>query len=319
MHRFVAEDLARRIAASRELFSWRFFRGDCHSHTDHSDGVGTVEETAAMAKAAGLDFQFVTDHWGVTQAPECRKYGLWFGQEPVTEAHHMGILGLDFAFVPKKNFLQDMADAEALGALVFVPHPTGWWPRMVYGPEQTKLLEQLPSPFLMEIVNGANNLVTAIDYTDESAIELWDHLLCQGRIVHAMGNTDAHAPHGIGIVWNGVFAPRCDQPSIMESLRVGANFVSEAPLVHLAVGKTGMGKTVRRRGGPLRVTAVDSRGIELVRLIGDGRKLKEWPVRRNATWNAEVEVPARVQRYLRVEVIASDHRRAFSNPIYFEK
>jgi hypothetical protein len=100
MCRWLVEDTARRVADSKVDFSWQFFRGDCHSHTQHSDGIGTVAETAAMAQAAELDFQFVTDHWGVTQAPECRKHGLWVGQEPVTKYHHMGVLGLEHAFTP---------------------------------------------------------------------------------------------------------------------------------------------------------------------------------------------------------------------------
>src|SRR5690606_16751615 len=105
----LVEDTAKRVAESRKLFPWQFYRGDCHSHTHHSDGRGTVAQTAEMAKAAGLDFQYVTDHWGVTQAPQCREHGLWVGQEPATQYHHMGILGLDHAFVPAHDFLADMA------------------------------------------------------------------------------------------------------------------------------------------------------------------------------------------------------------------
>src|SRR5690606_10906971 len=128
----------------------------------------------------------------------CREHGLWVGQEPATQYHHMGILGLDHAFVPAHDFLADMAEAKRRGATVFVPHPTGWFPRTIYNEEQKQVLEKLPDPFLMEICNGANNIVSAFDFTDESAIELWDRLLTMGKTVHAMGNTDAHSPCGIG-------------------------------------------------------------------------------------------------------------------------
>lgn len=313
----VAGDTAKRVAASRELFPWTFWRGDCHSHTQHSDGIGTVAETAEMVRHAGLDFQFVTDHWGVTQAPECLEHGLWYGQEPVTEQHHMGILGLDFAFEPKMDFLADFAEAKTLGATVFLPHPTGWWPERVYNEEQKRIVEDLPSPFLMEICNGANNIISAFDFTDEAAIELWDRLLCLGRVVHAMGNTDAHAPHGIGIVWNSVFAAECRQDLILKELSLGHSFVSDAPLIYLELGEARMGDraTAADRECTLQVTAVDSRGLSTLRVIADGEMVREYHLSGDVSWSEVVPVTANT--YLRVEVRALDGRRAYSNPVYF--
>jgi hypothetical protein len=309
---------ARRIAESKNSFPWSFFRGDCHSHTQHSDGVGTVAETAEMVKAADLDFQFVTDHWGVTQAPECREHGLWYGQEPVTQFHHMGILGLEYAFEPQQDFLADLAAVAEQGATVFVPHPTGWWPSMVYNEEQKQILEELPSPFLMEICNGANNIVSAFDYTDDSALELWDHLLCLGRKVHAMGNTDAHAPHGIGIIWNGVFAAQCDQHTILAELKKGHSFVSEAALLHIALGQARMGDTASQadRESELEVAVVDSRGLNSVAIIADGEEIFYQHLRNETVWNGKLSLPANAQHYVRVEARSYDGKRGYSNPIY---
>ncbi len=314
----MAEDLATRVNDSRRLFPWKFYRGDCHSHTQHSDGIGTVAETAEMAEAAGLDFQFVTDHWGVTQAPECRRHGLWVGQEPGTEYHHLGILGLDDAFEPRRDFVADFTAVRRLGGTPFIPHPAGWWPRTVYSDEQKSALWKLPSPFLMEVINGANNIVSAFDYTDQAAIELWDRLLMDGRVVHAMGNTDAHIPHGIGMVWNGVFAPRCDQPSILRALSAGRSFASEGPLLHLAIGKVGMGARLRQRDAavPLRLTVVDSRGLASVRLVADGVVRRTWLLDGDAKFTDERKVAAGWKHYVRLEAISRDGRRGYSNPIY---
>jgi hypothetical protein len=318
MARLLAEDMAKRVTESRNSFPCLFFRGDCHSHTVHSDGCGTVAETAAMVEAAELDFQFVTDHWGVTQAPECYEHGLWVGQEPGTEHHHMGILGLDYAFTPRRQFLADFAEAASLGATVFLPHPTGWWPARVYSDEQKKIVDKLPTPFLMEICNGANNIVSAFDYTDESAIELWDHLLMQGKVVYAMGNTDAHAPHSIGIVWNSVFAETCDQQSILTELSAGHSFVSDAPLVHIALGSARMGDhaSAADRNSTLKITAVDSRGLASVRVIADGQTVFTQLLDRVDKWEHSYALPATIQRYMRIEVRSIDGRRAYTNPIY---
>lgn len=318
MCKWLAEDMAKRVTDSRKLFKWKFYRGDCHSHTQHSDGAGTVADTAEMSKAAGLDFQFVTDHWGVTQAPECRKHGLWVGQEPVTQHHHLGILGLKHAFEPKHDFLADVAEANRLGAVTFIPHPTGWWPRTVYSDEQKRALDDLPDPFLMEICNGANNIVRAFDYTDDMSIELWDSLLMKGKTIHAMGNTDAHAPHAIGIVWNNVFAARCDQKTILKALTAGRNFVSEGPLVQLRVGRTGMGgrASAADRSQGASITAVDIRRLSWVKLIGDGKVIGRWDCRGKPKWERRQTVGRRLGRYLRVEVRSEDGRRGYSNPVY---
>jgi len=314
---WLLEDTAQRVKESKKLFGEKFYRGDCHSHTQHSDGIGTVAETAEMVKAAGLDFQFVTDHWGLTQAPECREHGLWYGQEPVTKDHHMVILGLEEAFTPKMDFLQDMADAKKLGATLCVPHPTGWWPQVVYQQSQLDLLEQLPDPFLMEICNGANNIVRAVDYTDESAVQLWDHLLGIGKIVYAMGNTDAHAPHSIGMIWNGVLASRCSQTAILKTLREGHNFVSEAPLVNLQAGDVGMSGTVKKtKSLKLNINAVDSRGLAKVLLIADGNVVKKWNLDDEPQLKVTLPFPPRAKRYVRLEVTARDGKRAWSNPIF---
>ncbi len=313
--RFVLEDAARRVRESRAWFPRRFYRGDCHAHSQHSDGIGTVAEMAAMAKAAGLDFQYITDHWGLTHAAECRKHGLWIGQEPGAHLHHLGILNLKKVFVPSQNLADDCREVTRRGGIPFIPHPAGWWPSRVYEPEALQALTSLPDPFLMEIVNGANNVVSAFDYTDAAAIALWDKLLASGRRVHALGNTDAHSPHGIGTVWSGVFAPRCEEAAILRALAAGRCFVSEAPLLDLAIGKTGMGQRARQRG-PLRLLAADARGLLRLRLVADGRILRTWHPNGKPFVRLALPLPKSVRTYVRWEAIAMDGKRGFTNPVY---
>lgn len=308
----VARHTAQRVNASKQLFAEvggsPFFRGDCHSHTQHSDGRGTVAETAEMVKAAGLDFQFVTDHWGITQAAECLEHGLWYGQEPVTQHHHMLVLGLEEAFTPQMQFFDDIAAAREMGAVVCIPHPAGWWPQQVYSLEQKQQLEKLPEPFLMEIVNGANNIINAVDYTDELAIEWWDHLLMLGKKVYAMGNTDAHAPHSLGTIWNGVFAPDCTQELILHELEAGNHFVSEAPLIE-----------IENNAGRLTLRVAESMGLRQLKVIADGQPAQNWYWHDGTSirkFSVEFDIPDHAQKYVRVEVMATDGKRAFSNPIF---
>lgn len=320
------EHMRLRIDASRAMFGApRFFRGDCHCHTIHSDGIGTVEDMNTMKDAAGLDFLFITDHWGVTQKRECVKFrNLWWGQEPGTHLHHMGILDNPRKYVVKSDLLADVAAARKLGRLVFIPHPTGWYPQKRYNQEQLDVLFRLGPEFHMEIINGANQMLDTFDVTDDSAVKLWDKLLCAGRRVHAMGNTDAHLPHCIGSVWNGVWTAKLDKISVLRALGNGRMFVSEAPCLDLQVAsggrRAGMGQSlvVRKGKATLRFRAADSFGLQELRVIQDGALVRTLGLRGKTHLHGTISLRVGPRsRYVRIECNAKDWRRAYTNPVYF--
>lgn len=313
---------AERIAASRKLLRFRFFRGDCHVHSNYSDGRSSISQIKEAAEAAGLDFVFVTDHGTIDQKYECRKFRrIWWGQEPGDGPHHLGILGTEKTFRPTGDFLKDFRSARTSpGALTFVPHPCGWFPTTRYTAEQINLLKKLAHPFHMEIVNGANQFFDCWDITDAQSVQLWDRLLTKGKIVYALGNSDAHMVHGIGSVWNGVLSERCNKQAILSSIRQGHCFVSDGPLINLTASRAEMGQTIRpRRGSTItfQVAAADSAGIYQVRLIKNGQIVKRVAGReRRLVRIIHRERFVGRQFYLRAEISALDSRRAFSNPIF---
>jgi hypothetical protein len=136
-----------------------------------------------------------------------------------------------------------------------------------------------------------------------------------------MGNTDAHIPHCIGIVWNSVFAERCEQGEIVEALSAGHSFVSDGPLVHIGLGNARMGDraTAEDRGRELEITAVDVKGLAWVKVVADGKQVDAWWCRSEAKFTKKIAVPAGAGKYVRVEVRSDDGRRAYSNPIYLEQ
>jgi hypothetical protein len=325
--RWWQEAMRDRIMASSKLFGGpSFYRGDCHSHTVFSDGIGSVADMDAMKNAAGLDFLFITDHWTVAQKRECAKFkNLWWGQEPPTQHHHIGILDNPRTYKVKNDLHQDLAAARKLGKLVFISHPKGWYPVKRYNREQEEVMFALGPEFHMEIINGANQMLDCFDVTDEESLLLWDRLLRAGRRVHALGNTDSHLPHCIGSVWNGVFASRLSKEAVIGALGEGRHFVSEAPLIDLTVES---GNRRARMGERLRVTgrkarlhyrAADSFGLQVLRIIIDGKIVREIELGRKTT--AQGSIPVRTGArgsYARIECNAKDWRRAFSNPVYFE-
>ena len=318
---FWKEAMRDRIDTTRKLASFKVRRGDCHSHSTYSDGIGTVLEIAGWVEKAGLDFFFLTDHQTVRQKTECVKYkNIWWGQEPGTQYHHLGILGLDRKFTPKPDLVKDYNRVIKLGGFPFIPHPNGWFPRRRYSKEQIESLNLLGDNFTIELINGANNIFDCYDVTDKWSVELWDRHLCQGKIVRGMGNTDAHLPQAIGDVWNGVFVERLTKKGVLDALWAGHFFASDAPFVNVRSGRSGMGDTINKKKGSsidVRFECVDSVGLQQVRVIADGKVIKEiWPKDKQVVKGTQKVRFKGGKSYVRVECFARDNRKAYANPIY---
>ena len=321
---FWKEAMRERIEATRKLAGFAVSRGDCHYHSTFSDGIGTVAETAEWKEKAGLDFLFVTDHGTVRQKVPCARYeNLWWGQEPGTQHHHLGILGLDRTYKVRRDLVRDYQAIIDLGGFPFIPHPTGWFPTQRYSQEQIDALDLLGDDFTIEVINGANNIFDCYDITDEMSIDLWDRHLCQGKIVRGMGNTDAHLYQAIGDVWNGVLLENPSREEVIDALWAGHFFASDAPFINLRCGRSGMGDTVKkRRGSRVEVgyQCVDSLGLQQIRVISDGKVVDEQrPVGEKVvkgTWKTTFKGDA---SYVRVECLAVDSRRAYSNPVYLRR
>lgn len=315
-------DLGERLSETKRLFGRKVYAVDIHSHTNYSDGRGTVAENIACAERVGLDFIFITDHASTGQKRLAVKYrNASWGQEPGAASHHIGLLENTRLFKPRReNIADDLAKAGQLAPFVFVPHPAGWYPQVWYSDEQIETLWTLGDSFAVEVMNGANKVVRAYDAFDAKAVEVWDRLLCDGRRVTALGASDAHSPDDVGSVWTGIFAARFGSASFIKALQAGLCFASEASLLDFrADGKT-MGSVLRKkRGGSLKLAfrVADSAGIASVRLVSGGKVVKE--VRASDDRVCEGTIARKVgakPAYYRLETTASDDRRAFSTPIY---
>jgi hypothetical protein len=71
------------------------------------------------------------------------------------------------------------------------------------------------------------------------------------------------------------------------------------------------------RRNSLKITAVDSRGLASVRVVGDGEPLEQWLMSGETNFTKPLRIPKGLRRYIRVEVRSRDGRQAYSNPIYF--
>ncbi|SPL97510.1 putative secreted protein [[Actinomadura] parvosata subsp. kistnae] len=112
-----------------DLEGLRWYAGDFHAHTVHSDGSLTVAELAELARGRGLDFLAVTDHNTISHHPWLAGAGrditLIPGQEVTTDRGHANVFGevgwVDFR-EPADSWVEH---AERAGGLISVNHPLG--------------------------------------------------------------------------------------------------------------------------------------------------------------------------------------------------
>lgn len=103
-------------------------RGVYHLHTSRSDGTGTVDEVAAAAARAGLQFVIVTDHGDGTRRPDPPAYhhGVLCidAVEISTSGGHYAALGIGQTPYPLAGEPRDVVeDVRRLGGFGIIAHP----------------------------------------------------------------------------------------------------------------------------------------------------------------------------------------------------
>jgi hypothetical protein len=237
----------------------RWWPGDLHAHTEHSDGEQSVLEVAHLAAAQGLAFLAVTDHNTVSHyadlpaaAASCGVV-LLEGQEVTTDRGHANAIGtpdwVDFR-APVASWRDS---AEAGGGVLTVNHPLA-------GDCAWRLAEPPPGT-LVEAWHGLAAFLT------DHALD-WMH--ARGGV--AIGGSDYHRPSDPVLPGQPTTWLEADEPT-------RAGFVEALRARRVAVSREPTGPTLVRRDG------------DLVVVDGDGATLLD-PEGRPRPVRGEVEVHA---------------------------
>jgi len=214
----------------------RWYRGDLHAHTWHSDGTGALADLAAAVRAQGLDFAAVTEHNTISHLPLLRDHTapdllLIPGVEVSTYHGHANVWPIDWpdeGFVEFRCRIDDQMArvreaVRARGALFSVNHPKDDGPPWKYG--------DLFEPDCIEVW-GAPWFIS-----NYQSLAVWDAELRQGRRITAVGGSDKHQGpftgelgwYEVGNPCTHVFAETLSIPAIIAGLRAGHVFISEGP------------------------------------------------------------------------------------------
>jgi len=218
--------------------SGRWYRGDLHAHTWHSDGSAPLADLVAAARAQGLDFVAVTEHNTISHLPllpanTTPDLLLIPGVEITTYHGHANVWPIDW---PMDGFVEfrcwtdgQMAQVReavrARGALFSVNHPKEGGPPWEFGDLfEPDCIEVWCAPWIV---------------SNYQSLAVWDAQLRQGKRITGVGGSDKHQGpfihkgelgwYEVGNPCTWVYAEALSVPAIIAGLRAGRVFISEGP------------------------------------------------------------------------------------------
>ena len=198
----------------------RTVAGALHVHTNRSDGTGTVDEVAAAAARAGLQFVVVTDHGDGTRLPDPPAYRQGVlcldAVEISTTGGHYLALGLPRAPYRLAGEPRDVVDdVRRLGGVGIVAHAASpkdelrWraWETAFDGIEWLNADSEwrdeggwaVARALLAYFLRKPETIAAMFDRPDEP-LAAWDRAARERRVIGTAGH-DAHARIGLGGNW----------------------------------------------------------------------------------------------------------------------
>ncbi|MFI0937836.1 CehA/McbA family metallohydrolase [Streptomyces sp. NPDC021020] len=293
-----------------------WYRGDCHLHTVHSDGKRTLEDLAALARAAKLDFINSSDHNTSSTHPHLGPLAgddllILTGEEVTTRNGHYLAIGLDGGtFVDWRYRARDDAfdgfarQIRRAGGIVVPAHPygTSLASQWKFGYDNVDAIEVWNGPWTSD---------------DEASLLTWDNLLTgaarrgDGRWIPAMGNSDAHRdPDVVGLPQTVVQAESLSRKALQDGIRAGRSWIAENADVQLGLTASGprgqhAGIGERLAVGPqdavtVSLTVSGVPADALLRLVSDEGQVfaAPLPASGTVTWQTTASLAA----YVRAEV-----------------
>ncbi len=258
----------------------RWYRGELHLHSTHSDGAWTPEEIATLARPRDLDFMVLSDHNTTSSYEEFRalvdpRTLVIPGAELTTYNGHCLAIGvedwMDWRTGLAGRSINDVARAvRAAGGLFVIAHPDAMPDDVCTGCRWT---HDDFDPALADAVEIWGGLWDGPEEENEGCVALWQRWLGLGHRLAVTAATDAHRPKD----WEGavpltyVLADDLSRDAIVDAIRAGRTYVSSGP--ELYVEAQGDGVEARCAGEPdgaeLRIIA-NGRRVDSLRVPGEG-------------------------------------------------
>jgi hypothetical protein len=350
--RFNAKDEDSSFTAAPLAIGTRWYRGDLHMHSAHSDGSCASQSgkmvpcpvfvSAQTATARGLDFIAITDHNADSQSDAERELQPYFdklllipGREMTTFHGHFNIFGVtqfvDYRVIAGGLDLNTvLRDVKAKGGIASVSHAEAPGGEFCMGCRWEPPADANMGLFTaIEVINGGQIMFSSAKY--------WDAQLREGHRLAAIGGSDSHnatnppgPPGSIGWPTTVVEADELSVPAILNAIRAGRSFVDVTASHDKAVDfEAESGGAHARMGGTLHATADAPTRVRIhtaacagsaVHLLQDGAEVAPTPAMTvdsaSDAVEATITVPAG-RHWLRVEVRdGKGSLQLMSSPLY---
>ncbi|MEZ5317192.1 MAG: CehA/McbA family metallohydrolase [Vicinamibacterales bacterium] len=324
----------------------RWYQGDFHAHTMHSDGFGcldasgtagpcSVAEVADAGARRGLDFLAITDHntishyEGMAEAQLRHPRMLLIrGQEVTTFYGHANVYGagevVDFRIGDGGRTMDDLLDqVGALGALISVNHPGRETGERCTGCGWSAPDTDWTRVDAIEAVNGS-----VLD-GPTAGQPFWAARLNEGARITGIGGGDDHAAStgsrsAVGTPTTVVYAEALTETAILAGVRSGRVFIKtrgpDGPDLRFSAPALGavMGEVVSCGSGTVRfrVSATRASG-QRVDVIRNGQPaLATAPVLDGDDAMVAFDLAVRPGDWVRVNLRDADGITVVGNPIY---
>jgi hypothetical protein len=289
----------------------RWYRGDFHVHTVHSDGGRSLVAMLRAARERRLDFFCSTEHntssaslyWGRHTPPD---FLVMNGEEVTTRDGHWIAAGIpagswiDWRYRSTDKKLARFTDqVRGLGGLTIVAHPsvpvpaTGW---TFGGFEDVDAIEAWNGPWTLD---------------DQGTVERWHGALVSGVHQPIVGSSDSHRPEQpVGFPQTVVLADSLSTGAIVAAVKAGRCWIAESSEVDLSLTVTGPSAT-ETCGGTVSAAPTDLITVTLTvsgvpgcvaTIRGAASPLATAAADDEGRINVEVQLPAVATPFVRAEV-----------------
>ena len=215
-------------------------KGNCHCHTNYSDGRYSPQETVCRYREAGYDFLFLTEHCDKLDGGRLPDFDALDTEhtrvlpgieyrctavrgERTFEVHILGLNTVELSHWKRGAYEQDTIDAiNQDGGLAILAHPY-WNARTI---EDMACLRGVCG---IEVFNSSVDSVNAKGL----AVVQWEQLLERGARLYALAVDDLHAdphrPSDFGLGWIVVGVDRKSPEAIVAAIREGTFYSSCGP------------------------------------------------------------------------------------------
>jgi len=292
--------------------SGKWFRGNCHTHTTVSDGELTPEQIVAAYRAEGYDFLVLTDHRACQESVSTLQQKDFLvingieihplPQTPAFQEHH--IVGIGVEKTPKPGFVQKRSAQAVIrwiernGGIAVYAHP--YW----LG-HDIRHMQEGREALGMEAYNTSCAPTKGLG---DSSVHL-DQALSLGMRwkVFAVDDTHRMARDALG-GWIMVKARTLTQSAIMNALRKGHFYATCGPEIRSLCLRQGIATL---ECSPVREVVWHGEGPDGIRVTANTHPLTHVECDLSQFYNRG--------KYLRLEIADTEGRKAWTNPIWWNK